>query len=233
MTIATFLSKSQRALRREIRKRLKEMSSLSGPEGNPGSVDPNELFQDIRKAVPEAFRKQRCTGRLYLLERCLIVEEASFFSPALGHEISNLEAGTGGAGDGERAALSAAERLGSAAFVLEACFQAARKREVFSSILMGPKHIQQTLADLRSGLEISRLEVYRALFLLEDRKMDPGMEELTRSQVRLNELQREIFSLASRLLSESWLRKRFPMAYPGDAEPAGPKNDDVDERRRS
>ena len=233
MPIDTFLSESQRALRREIRKRLTEASSLSEPEGNPRPVDPNGLFQAIRKAVPDAFETREPAGKPRLLERYLTVEETSSFSPALGMAISGLIAGTGGAKDGEEAVLSTAERLGSAVFVLEACYQAARKREAFSSTLMGPKHIQQGLADLSSGLETSRLEVYRALFLLEDGRTDQGAEELVRSQVRLNELHREIFRLASGLLSDPWLRKRLPIAYPGAAGPAGPKSEDADERRRS
>jgi hypothetical protein len=161
----------------------------------------------------------------------LVLEELSAFSPRLGRKMSRMIVA---AGEGDLAFASgsaAAESIGSAAFVLDACTRAALEKRLFVSVLMEAGKIQQDLADFAAALESVRLETYRSFLLLDRGETGQGFAELERAAARAFGLRAGVLSLASDLLGKDWLRMNVPGDPPERA--AGVPGEPTDPNERS
>jgi hypothetical protein len=203
-----FFTAREKALRAGLRERLWGRRSVSGAAGVPAESLLEGLIDDSSGPA--------------LFERALLLEEISLTCPRLGREMfQRMSPTTGGMVAFAGSALSAAECIGAAAFVLEACYRAALDKNLFQSVLMEAGKIQQDMADLAAGLESVRFEAYRSLRLLDRGETDQGGSELERTSGRAAALKAGILRLASDLLGKTWLRENLPDDSPLDESGAG------------
>jgi len=142
-----------------------------------------------------------------LLGRALVVEEVSAASPKLGRAL--LAAWPDRSRTGE-AAGELAWAIGSTAAALGAGLDAARKKGLFQSTLMGHQRAQGDLADTLAAVQALRLRAYRALRLIEKGENVRGEDELGRAAGEAAAVRDRARATLGALLGEAGLAELMP-----------------------
>lgn len=207
-----FLDPRRRNLKAAIRKLMEDGRPGSGGFDGSGKSIPATAGQEWMDAVSKLLPRKGGGPWASVLDNYLIVEEISLFWPRLGAAIVPLISGKTGMDASEKAAFAAAELLATSTFLLGACIDAARRQNLFQSILMDFQKAQQELADLRAAVEAARFEAYRSILLLEEGRTGQGLEELVRTSAKARVLFRKILGAASHFLGYRWITERIPYA---------------------
>ena len=93
--------------------------------------------------------------------------------------------------------MAAALNLGTAAVLIEACYEEARKRGIFGSLLLDFQKAQNELAEAAAEQALVRVQTYRALILLDGGHGKRGFQELYRAWERAEALVKKMSALAS------------------------------------
>ncbi len=228
-----FLSAAQRRLRQTVRDFFRESVAAealdpgSGPTSGPIRVKLLERLEGLgflglsdRRGDPPA-----AGAAPDGLDAALCLEEIAAGSPALALSFlpasATLPAESGaslpGGSFGSIPAAGSAEAawlIGTSAFILEACYKAARERGLFASTLMAFSDGQQALANALVRLEACRLQVCRGWLA---GGVDPGRgsAELTQALTDARALAADVRALGAAHLGEEWCRVHIPPGPPG------------------
>ncbi len=135
------------------------------------------------------------------LEMALVFEEISAAAPKSGPPFAAADPSP---------AAALGRLIGTAAFVLDACYHAAREKGLFASVLMEFQNAQRNLADALGTLEAVRLQGYRALLLLDAGEAERAGAELARSLEQARAVLRSTSALGTSLCGEEWIKQNVP-----------------------
>ena len=148
-------------------------------------------------------------------EAALALEEIAAASPALALTFAEPRGDVSADRTGAAVALAETARLlGTSAFILRACYRAARAKGLFESTLMACSEGQQGLADALVALDACRLRAYRAFVLACGPAPGSGESELVRLLPEVHEAAAAARALGAAHLGEDWCRAHIPPGPP-------------------